>query len=678
MCTICVAMRPEVPAGECAYSQLSLYYEGSNAPDTVSTTYTVMPGSTFLGTIKSLGDRDWVAVTFEADTRYEIMLDGRGGVGGLNDPYLRIYDADGNPVAWDDDGGKLLNARLVVEDLEGTYYLAAGAYADAGTGEYTLTVVETSESGDVVFTLDQIADYLTDGYWADLHGAPWRAFDLDASRSLTVNLTGLTEEGARLARWALEAWSDITGISFVETDSGDADILFTDHDPGAFAQTTYIPATNTILQSRVNVSADWLNSYGTTIDSYSFQTYIHEIGHALGLGHSGNYSGWATFGVDNHYMNDSWQASVMSYFSQWENTFITASFAFVITPMIADIIAAHNLYGAGTSDERLGDTVYGVNGTLSGYLGLAFDQITGVASYDPDIWDGSIGVTFTIYDPSGYNTINLSHDIHDQHVDLRPEGISDVNGLVGNMIIARDTVIREYHGGSGDDFIRGNSEDNVLYGGEGNDTIVGAMGDDLIFGGPGDDVINGGPGHDTLYGGEGDDRLRGGGGRDLLYGGPGNDLLIGDAGNDTLHGGPGNDKLFGGMGNDLLVSGPGRNLLNGGPGDDTLIGGGNVDTLRGGSGNDVLTGGGGADIFVFRAGYDNNIITDFELGLDRLFLNTDLWPGDLTPDQVLSQFGSVQGEDFILDFGPGGTVIILQGINAEGFAQLADDILITG
>jgi serralysin len=236
----------------------------------------------------------------------------------------------------------------------------------------------------------------------------------------------------------------------------------------------------------------------------------------------------------------------------------------------------------------------------------------------------------------------------------------------------------ELHGDSGDNFINGGPGNDTIHGHGGNNVLVGGMGDDLIFGGPGDDVINGGPGHDTLYGGEGDDRLRGGGGRDLLYGGPGNDLLIGDAGNDTLHGGPGNDKLFGGMGNDLLVSGPGRNLLNGGPGDDTLIGGGNVDTLRGGSGNDVLTGGGGADIFVFRAGYDNNIITDFELGLDRLFLNTDLWPGDLTPDQVLSQFGSVQGEDFILDFGPGGTVIILQGIGAEGFAQLADDILITG
>jgi hypothetical protein len=38
-----------------------------------------------------------------------------------------------------------------------------------------------------------------------------------------------------------------------------------------------------------------------TIDSYSFQTYVHEIGHALGLGHGGPYNGSASYGLDNLY-----------------------------------------------------------------------------------------------------------------------------------------------------------------------------------------------------------------------------------------------------------------------------------------------------------------------------------------------------------------------------------------
>ena len=43
----------------------------------------------------------------------------------------------------------------------------------------------------------------------------------------------------------------------------------------------------------VNISTDWITTDGgandgkTGIDSYGYQTYIHEIGHALGLGHQG-------------------------------------------------------------------------------------------------------------------------------------------------------------------------------------------------------------------------------------------------------------------------------------------------------------------------------------------------------------------------------------------------------
>lgn len=308
------------------------------------------------------------------------------------------------------------------------------------------------------------------------------------------------------------------------------------------------------------------------------------------------------------------------------------------------------------------------NDTLLG--GAGDDTLQG--SSGADLMDGgggrnqvsysaaSVAVTASLEDPA----INTGWAAGDQYFNIRD--------LVGTPY---DDVL---YGDGGNNFINGGWGDDTVYAVGGNNVLVGGMGNDLLIGGPGNDVLNGGPGHDTLIAGEGNNRLRGGPGRDLLQGGPGNDILVGDAGDDTLVGGTGNDRLFGGMGNDLLISGPGRNLLNGGPGNDTLIGGGNVDTLRGGSGNDVLTGGGGADIFVFTRDNDHNIITDFVLGRDRLFLRHDLWEGTLEATEVVAQHGTLGGDEFVLDFSDhGGTVIVLQGITDEGFAQLAGDILIT-
>ena len=51
---------------------------------------------------------------------------------------------------------------------------------------------------------------------------------------------------------------------------------------------------------------------------------------------------------------------------------------------------------------------------------------------------------------------------------------------------------------------------------------------------------------------------------------------------------------------------------------DTLDGGAGEDTLDGGGGNDVLTGGSEADTFVFINGTNEDTVTDYEDGIDRL------------------------------------------------------------
>ncbi len=468
------------------------------------------------------------------------------------------------------------------------------------------------------YTNDQIADFLVYNW---LGGA---SFNIGASRVITVNITALTTAGQNLATWALEAWTMVTGITFdfqIDAD-GTSQITFDDSAAGASAgPDSYSGQGGTIYFSSVNVGTGWLASYGTTIDSYSFQTYLHEIGHAMGLDHAGPYNGSATYRTDstqpgdNIYLNDSWQASVMSYFDQSEAG--TGTYNYLLTPMIADILAMQILYGvAGTL--RTGDTTYGFGSNAGGY------------------YDGNLGATssFTIIDDGGDDTINFSNTTANQQVDLNPETISDVGGLVGNMIIMRDTIIENFFSGSGDDFIKGNLADNFLDGGAGNDKIWAGAGNDVVRGDFGNDIIRGGAGNDTLNGNRKHDMLIGEGGNDILRGGGGRDRLDGGAGNDRLEGGIGRDKLVGGLGNDT---------------------------------------------FVFKQGWAVDRVSDFEDNIDTIELDAALWGGGLTIQQVLDTYGSVvanngnAGVHMELNFG-GGDILKIHGITDLNL--LLDDITI--
>ncbi|WP_412481758.1 peroxidase family protein [Pseudomonas asiatica] len=159
----------------------------------------------------------------------------------------------------------------------------------------------------------------------------------------------------------------------------------------------------------------------------------------------------------------------------------------------------------------------------------------------------------------------------------------------------------------------GNGLANIITGAAGNDTLNGDGGNDQLLGGLGSDTLNGGAGNDTLDGGAGNDSLFGDAGNDNLQGGAGDDNLDGGNGVDVLQGGDGNDTLFGDVGNDTLQGGAGNDFLNGGAGNDTV---------EGGAGNDTMMATDGNDVFLFSAGFGNDLIINFDAvpqgGQDRL------------------------------------------------------------
>lgn len=670
----------------------SVFMEG-DIPEDTSTTAVLTVDTPFVGELEVDFDNDWIRFEVVEGQRYQINVDGTG-VTPLEDPLVNIRDQNGNFLASNDDANGTRNSEISFSaDYTGVYYIDVSHWenengAQPEMGEYTVTAQEVDALTE--FTNDQIADYLTGGSWVQRTHDDG---DGDASNGTTItyHIDDLPEASQALALAAMQAWADVANLNFVEVAAAaGADLRFEDGDDGAYAATSTIGGT-TISSVRINVSqTDWIDTYGTDINSYSYQTYIHEIGHALGLGHSGPYNGSAVYNFNNIYTNDSWATTVMSYFDQNEAGSGTARL--VLGTQVADIIAIQNLYGANTT-TRNGDSVYGFNSTEAGSI------------YDSQGWaDQGIRLpSFSIWDADGTDTLDFSGYVSNQTISLIAETFSSVgdntntsvttDALQNVISIARGTIIENAIGGTGDDSITGNEVNNeieggagadliyslggvdTVLGGAGNDGIVlgagddtgrGGDGDDQIYGQAGDDQLFGEDGVDRIYAGEGDDTVDAGAGDDVAvtgdgadmvmlglgndtaYGQAGGDTINGEGGNDTIFGEDGNDTLNGGNGIDVLISGNGDDIVNGDAGDDiiygqagadTINGGANNDTIFGGTEDDVLTGGAGIDLL---QGEDGNDTLDGGDGNDFLYgqNGNDTISGGTGNDTVFAGFGN--------------------------------------
>lgn len=469
----------------------------ADVPGNSSTTVNLAVGSTTSGSLEILGDHDWYRISLAAGQSITVTLNGIT----LTDPYLYIRNSSGGLLYSNDDISSANRDSQVAFSApsSGTYYIDVGAWNEQFTGNYQLNIQGYAQPP--LFTNDQIANQVVSGYW----GGDSHHFNVTQGGTITVNITALTAAGQTLARAALAQWSDIIGVRFQEVSVG-GQITFDDSEDGAFADGNW--SRGITSSAHVNVSTTWLSDYGTRLNSYSFQTYVHEVGHALGLGHAGNYNETAQYPYDALFRNDAWSTSVMSYFSQRDNSYFAGqgfTEDFVVTPMVADILGMQALYGLSTT-TRAGDTTYGFNSTAGR------DVLN--AALNP-------GVAYTIFDSGGTDTLDYSGFSTSQLINLNPETFSNVGPGVGNVTIARGVVIENVVGGAGNDTLLGNSANNVLWGRSGADTINGSDGNDTIDGGPGADILDGGAGNDRVYYDSADSRAQ-------VSGGAGTDTLVFD------------------------------------------------------------------------------------------------------------------------------------------------------
>ena len=576
--------------------------------NTTGTASTITVGGAVNGNINTNGDHDWYAISLVAGQTYLFRVDVTGAASGdIADSTLTLRDSGGVQLAFNDDSGGNYSAIRFTASTTGTYYLDAGGF---GSSTGTFNMVALNSAPLVNYTYDQIATQLTNGYW----GGTSHHFNVAPGGTITVNYSAIGAAAQTLAREALNLWTDVTGITFSEVGSG-AQLTFADNQTGAFANAVYSGGITT--SATVNVGTAWITSYGTTLNSYSFQTFVHEIGHTLGLGHAGNYNGNAGYAGDALYANDSWSTTIMSYFDQTENTYFAGlgfTREFVVSPMVGDGIAVANLYGTNTL-TRTGDTTYGFNNT------------SGRAIYDAT---ANPGVGYTIYDNGGIDTLDYSGFTQNQRINLNAEGFSDIGARVGNVSIARGSMIENAIGGTGNDTLYGNAANNVLTGGNGNDILIGYAGDDTLDGGAGVNVLVGGDGNDTLIVSGGGNELNGGAGNDTYILASRSDTIVEGVGEGTdevrtasaiydLAAAPNVENLtFTDNASHAGIGNAQANTLVGGTGADELQGRDGADILRGGSGAaNTLLGGDGDDLYFVTAAGDT-IIESSNQGTDTI------------------------------------------------------------
>ncbi|MBW8298732.1 MAG: M10 family metallopeptidase C-terminal domain-containing protein [Hydrogenophaga sp.] len=632
-----------------------------------------------------------------AGQTYTFALVGTGG-NGLDDAYLRLRNSAGAEIRYDDDGGPGSNSTITfTAATSGTYYLDVGSFSNASSGQYGLSFTAGSRAH---------YDYMMGAGNLIRDGASWSAtpgravtvtYSFDTSNPDQIDAGGISTAFIALsaaqrtaAQQSLSLFSDVGNVTFTQAAANTGTMRFSAYNSttdgaGAYA---YFPGGTgaSDLAGDVNLNNDSVSTTSIPRGSYSFFAMLHEIGHAMGLAHPGDYN--AGPGVDITYDNsaqfseDSHQYSVMSYFDE-SNT--TGSFnSYPDTLLLYDILAIQQLYGV-NYNTRSGNSVYGFNANTGSVYNFSENA-------DP---------VFCIWDGGGTDTIDASLYSMAQRIDLNAASFSNIGGFSGNISIAVGAVIENAKGGSGNDGLVGNSVANSLFGNNGNDWLDGRAGADTLNGGAGNDTyilgsendaVTDSSGTDTitstitrslagysmierltlagtgningtgnglaniLTGNSGNNVLDGGTGVDTLVGGAGNDTYVLGAENDTVSDSSGIDRItstitrslggystienltllgtgnINGAGNALanvLIGNAGNNVLDGGAGNDSLSSGNGADRLLGGLGNDTLTGGAGADVFVFNtalnASTNVDTITDFSVADDVIWLENSVF-----------------------------------------------------
>ena len=295
------------------------------------------------------------------------------------------------------------------------------------------------------------------------------------------------------ARQALTRWASVCNLTFTEVaDETDADsgvIRF------GTCSSSVVPTSLAYYPNSAEFGGDvWFGNSSASsarnpqVGNYAYDTFVHELGHSLGLKHP--HSAYGVFPTASIAM-DAMQNSIMSYRSyigdSYSGGYSNGTDSYAYGPMAYDIAAVQYLYGANFSYNS-GDTYY---------------------RFDP----ARSRIFATVWDGGGTDTYDLSAYTTPVSVDLRPgewtissaDQLAQLNfyevayGYSSTLVRAPGNICNAYlYNGDTRSLI-----ENAV-GGSAADTLVGNQAANLLQGGLGDDTLTLGDGADTVVFARGD------------------------------------------------------------------------------------------------------------------------------------------------------------------------------